>query len=98
MCNRPIVAAAAALLISGCALHPVPEDVTGVDTYHIVRQIRCETREAVKEVVLNELKRLATDHEDQPGDPIARRLLLRYESDPESISTFEPKLFPGPNY
>ena len=95
---RPFAAVAAVSLLSGCAIHPVPEDVTGVTTYHIVRQIRCETREAAREFVLRELKRLASGDEDQRADPIAQRLVLQYESDPESISTFRPELFPGPNY
>jgi hypothetical protein len=82
------------LLFSGCAIHPVPEDVTGVDTYHIVRQIRCETRKAVIDFVLRQLHRQA----DLQGDPIAQRLLLQYESDPESIRAFNPGLFPGPDY
>jgi hypothetical protein len=76
----------------------VPEDVTGVDTYHIVRQIRCETRETIREFVITWLESLARDHESQPADPIAQRLLLQYESDPDSIRNFHPNLFPGPKY
>src|ERR1700722_16576707 len=98
MCVRVFPAAAAALLLSNCAIHPVPEDVTGVDTYHIVRQIRCETREAAAQLVLRELKRLGTDHPDQAADPIARTLVAKYEANPELISTFTPDLFPGPEY
>jgi hypothetical protein len=33
--------------LGGCSFHPLPEDVTGVDTSHIVRKIRCEARDAV---------------------------------------------------
>ena len=98
MCIRPCAAVVAVLLVTGCAIHPVPEDVTGVDTYHIVRQIRCETREAAAEFVLRELRRLGSDHEDQAADPVAQRLVAQYEADPESISTFRPDLFPGPRY
>lgn len=83
------------LLFSGCAIHPVPEDVTGVDTYQIVRQIRCETRKAVIDFLKRELHRLG---DGETGDPIARKLVSRYESDPESIRTFNPGLFPGPEY
>lgn len=36
-----------ALLVGGCALHPLPEDVAGLDTYAIATQIRCEAREAI---------------------------------------------------
>jgi hypothetical protein len=87
-------AIAEALLLSNCAIHPVPEDVTGVDTYHIVRQIRCETRAAAAALVLRELRREALEGED----PIATRLVAKYEADPELISTFRPDLFPGPQY
>src|SRR5436305_8779124 len=89
---------ALSFFIGGCAIHPVPEDVTGVDTYHIVRQIRCETREAAKEFLLKELRRLAADHEDQLGDPIAQRVVAEYEANPDAISNFRPDLFPGPQH
>jgi hypothetical protein len=92
--NKGSVAAAAALLLSGCALHPVPEDVTGVDTYHIVRQIRCETREAAAEFVIKELRRLATEG----GDQIAQRIVADYDENPETISNFNPAVFRGTNY
>lgn len=95
---RSFSVVAAGLLLSCCAIHPVPEDVGGVSTYDIVRQIRCETREATREFVLNELKRLAANHEDQAGDPIAQRLLESYEADPEEINNFSPDLFAGPRY
>jgi hypothetical protein len=95
---RPFAAVAAVSLLSGCAIHPVPEDVTGVNTYHIVRQIRCETREAAKEFLLKELRRLAADHEDQPGDPIAQRVVAEYEADPDALSNFRPELFLGPQH
>lgn len=88
---RLVVGISALLLFSGCAIHPVPEDVTGVDTYHIVRQIRCETRKAVIDFLMAQLRQLAED-------PIARNLVLQYEGDPESIRTFKPDLFPGPDY
>src|SRR5579872_4719057 len=95
MCVRVCSVMTAALLLSNCAIHPVPENVTGVDTYHIVRQIRWETREAAAQLVLRELRRLGTDHPDQAADPIAKALVVKYEADPELISTFTPNLFPG---
>ena len=98
MIKRSIVSIAAAVLLSDCAIHPVPEHVTGVNTHHIVRQIRCETREAAAEFLFRQLKRLGTDQEGQPADPIARRLVQDYEADPKSISTFRPDLFHGPEY
>ena len=39
-------------LLVGCAIHPLPEDYSGVPTSHIVRQIRCETREAVIDFII----------------------------------------------
>jgi hypothetical protein len=89
---------AALALLSGCSIHPLPEDVAGVDTYHIVRQIRCETRESLRTLVIAWLDDLARDREGRPGDPIARKLAMQYESDPESIAKFSPDLFPGPRY
>ena len=41
-----------AVAIGGCSIHPLPEDITGVSTYHIVRQIRCEARQAVIDSVI----------------------------------------------
>lgn len=93
MCIRFFAAIAAALLLSACSIHPLPEDVTGVKTYDIVRQIRCETRAAAINIMLRILKR-----EADGGDPIAQRLLAKYDADPESISTFNPNLFPGSDY
>ena len=90
---RLFAAVAAALLLPACSIHPLPEDVTGVTTYQIVRQIRCETRSAVIAIIVRELRREADD-----GDPIAKRLIDEYDADPESISAFNPNLFPGSDY
>lgn len=98
MRNRSIAAAAAVLLLSGCAIHPVPEDVTGVDTYHIVRQIRCETRHAAAEFVISQLRELVAGGERQAGDPIAQRFVEDYDRDPETISNFRPSVFAGQDY
>ena len=46
--KSPILAPLAAL-IGGCSVHPLPDDVTGVSTYEIVQQIRCEAARAVKD-------------------------------------------------
>ena len=50
---RVLGGALVALLVSGCAIHPLPEDVTGVKTSDIVKQIRCEARQAVFEYTVN---------------------------------------------
>jgi hypothetical protein len=39
--------------LGGCSIHPIPKDVTGYGTATIVRKIRCEARDAIREVVLH---------------------------------------------
>jgi hypothetical protein len=92
--TRLFSASGLSIILAGCAIHPLPEDVSGVKTYYIVRQIRCETREAVKEQVLREITRLATES----SDPIAIRLLHQYDADPNAIWTFDPNVFSGTDY
>lgn len=41
-----------AAALGGCGVHPLPEDVTPLDTNAIVLQIRCEAREGLKEAAL----------------------------------------------
>jgi hypothetical protein len=96
--NKGSFAMIAGVLLAGCAIHPVPEDVTGVTTYQIARQIRCEIREAAKERVLTEIRTLAMGSPFQPGDLKAQRILARYDADREDISTFRPTQFSGPDY
>jgi hypothetical protein len=88
MAIRVVAACAALFLVSGCAIHPLPEDVTGVDTHQIVRQIRCETREAVRLRIIRWLNSLA-----KAGHSVAQRLAPQYENDPESISSFHYSVF-----
>jgi hypothetical protein len=94
---RLFAALATLSLFSGCAIHPLPEDVAGVDTYYIVRQIRCETSEILRQFVIAWLDDLGRDHGDIPRDPIARDLASRYEREPESINGFHAGLFPVPD-
>jgi len=86
-------ALAATFFVAGCAIHPLPEDVTGVDTYHIVRRIRCEARETIRHEVLRWLNKMASF-----GDPLAQKIASQYESNPELISTFHYDLFQGKEY
>jgi hypothetical protein len=48
MFHRLIGALAAASATTGCAIHPLPENVTGLNTTAIVLHIRCEARTALK--------------------------------------------------
>lgn len=89
---RCLAALAAASLMAGCAIHPDTQDVTGVSTAHIVRQIRCETRDAARELIRRELERLAVDGKN----PTAQALFAQYTADPESMSDFNPnRSFPA---
>jgi hypothetical protein len=83
---RFITAVAAASLMTGCAIHPEPQDVTGVTTPDIVKQIRCETRDAARELIRRELERLATAGKNTK----AEALLAQFTADPEAMTDFDP--------
>jgi hypothetical protein len=38
-----------AMAVAGCAIHPLPEDYAGLDTTGIVRKIRCEARDGIRD-------------------------------------------------
>jgi hypothetical protein len=89
-----VIAIAFGFGATGCAIHPLPEDVTGVDTYTIVRQIRCEARDTLRTIVIGWLAQLGTVN----NDPFLLQLATGYENDPASINSFHPDLFKGPRY
>lgn len=93
MFKRIALAVAVLPLFAGCAIHPVPEDFAGIDTVDIVKQIRCETREALVGLIKIKLKDWA-----ERGSAEADSLLRQYESDPDAISDFHPNRFPGQKY
>jgi hypothetical protein len=43
------------LCLSGCAIHPLPENFSGVSSDQMARQIRCETRDAVMDSIVGYL-------------------------------------------
>jgi hypothetical protein len=88
MYMRGLAVLAAASLIGGCAIHPVPEDVTGVETADIVKQIRCETRDAARKVIIRFLTGLANDG----NSAIARDLLVDFEANPDSMVGFDARV------
>jgi hypothetical protein len=49
------------LALPGCAIQPLPENVTGKDTYHIVQHVRCEMRDAIRLYVMRMLDRYQPD-------------------------------------
>jgi|SoiMethySBSTD1v2_1073268.scaffolds.fasta_scaffold261076_3 hypothetical protein len=85
-------ALAASFLVSGCAIHPLPEDVTGVPTYHIVRQIRCEARAAVISSAIEGLKNYA----NSVSDPEVQRIAMEYKDGTRPIAGFSYKDFRNP--
>jgi hypothetical protein len=74
--------------LSGCAIHPLPEDVTsGLTTYDIVRQIRCETGEAGKKLVLDVLNQWtdARFTRSAAASTVSQNILNRYNKDPQGF-------------
>jgi hypothetical protein len=55
MLYRVTGAFAVALCAAGCAIHPLPENVTPFDTNNIVFHIRCEARDAVRTATIKYL-------------------------------------------
>src|SRR5436190_12644752 len=65
--QRLLAISALGSLVSSCSVHPLPEDFTGLSTYSIVRQIRCETREAA----IGSILRFLTDEANHKGEDAA---------------------------
>jgi hypothetical protein len=59
----------------------------------LLRQIRCETRFSLRRILIEWLGALGNQ-----GSPVAQELALQYQSDPDSISTFNYQVFKGPEY
>jgi hypothetical protein len=88
MWDRAIAACAAFSFFSACTIHPLPEDASGVPTTTIVRQIRCETREAIRTELIGWLR--SREHH------IPRELGARYDSEQAAAADFRPALLNGP--
>jgi hypothetical protein len=84
---KRVAFASAVFVLGACAIHPLPEDVTGVSTYYIVRQIRCETREAI---IRSALVWLTTSDRI---DAASRQIGFEFVGGTRPINTFHPKLF-----
>jgi hypothetical protein len=87
---RVILLLSCALLFGGCAIRPLPEQVTGITTFNIAKQIRCETREAVFNVFIKGL----ADNPKVFGEP-AQRVAEGFRGHPELMDQFKPTLFSG---
>jgi hypothetical protein len=69
---------------------PLPEQVTGITTFNIVKQIRCETREAVFDTFIKVL----ADNPEVFGEA-AQEVAERFRGHSELMDQFKPKLFTG---
>jgi hypothetical protein len=80
----------AAFWLAGCAIHPLPDEVTGVTTFVIVKQIRCEARQAIFDFAIHWL----VDIQDIDAD--AKRIGLEFREGRRPIHEFNYTLFKGP--
>jgi hypothetical protein len=71
--------------MAGCAIHPTPEDVTGIRTEDIVKQIRCETRDAARQMIFDIIKATA-----EAGDRKVQELFVRYSEDRDQMAELDP--------
>lgn len=55
--SKKMAAIALSSGLAACAIHPLPEDVTGYNTVQIVRKIRCEARDATIHAAIHYLQR-----------------------------------------
>jgi hypothetical protein len=85
--------------LGGCAVHPLPEDVTGNTTFHIVQKIRCETRDALIALTVRALRESQYPPTLVLADRIERREIgvteifdnprLRRDVDPKVHTNFD---------
>jgi hypothetical protein len=85
---------AATFFLTGCAIHPLPEDVTGVPTYTIVRQVRCEARQAIVDTAVGWLTN-PKNIEEGKVDPASRAIGLQFADGERRTQDFVPELFRG---
>lgn len=78
-----------ALLASGCALHPVPENYMRISTLDIVKQVRCETRKAIMDSAIGWLTH------DKDVDAVSRQIGFSLQADPDKYTKLTPALFRG---
>jgi len=90
----PAALTAASFFLAGCAIHPLPENVTGVPTFIIVRQIRCEVRQAIVDSAVGWLTN-PKNLEEGKVDPASRDIGLQFADGERRTQEFAPELFRG---
>lgn len=81
-----------AMIVSGCSVHPIPDDVSPIPTEEIVRSMRCETKLAVRSEIGQGLKiiGLSDINPDQVLEPV--NLVRIRQRDKERGDTFADRL------
>ncbi len=84
------------LIVSGCSIHPVQQEVTGVPPVEIIHHIRCETRLAIQDKAI-ELLINYRNGQYEPAKVLAKSLLekrgQKWNFDPRSLTTQEERAF-----
>jgi hypothetical protein len=85
-----------AVVSSGCSIHPVQQDVTGVPPVEIIRHIRCETRLAIQDKAI-ELLFAYRNGQYEPSINLAKALQAQrgqvWKFDPGVLTTQEERAF-----
>ena len=85
-----VTGATFAFVVAGCAIHPLPEDVSGVPTGKIVQKIRCEARDGVRDKLIAWLEYRAYLDDDRAGRDIkAGDRAAELKKHPDSLATFK---------
>jgi hypothetical protein len=84
------------LIVAGCSIHPVQQDVTGVPPVEIIHHIRCETRLAIEDKAISLLLNYRGG-QHQPSIELAESLKARrgkvWNFDPRILTTQEERAF-----
>jgi hypothetical protein len=84
------------LIVSGCSIHPVQQDVTGVPPVDIIHHIRCETRLAIEDKAI-ELLFAYKGGQHEPSINLAKSLQAKrgqvWKFDPRILTTQEERAF-----
>jgi len=90
------VVALLSLIVSGCSIHPVQQDVTGVPPVEIIHHIRCETRLAIQDKAI-ELLYAYKGGQHAPSINLAKSLKTQrgqvWKFDPRILTTQEERAF-----
>ena len=84
------------VFLSGCSIHPLPEDVTADTTITIIQKIRCEAREALDEISQYVLRKYGDHHTIKVADKILNNEITVYEAFDNPI--YRSKIHPSAAY